>query len=339
MKKTIIFFIIVALAIGGFAAFSHYSNKIYYNEGDVIGNTPGNLYNGGLYCEVGDTVYFSNPSDDGALYSMDSDCTNVKKLSTDKVASINADEHYVYYSRRNYAKENATVSIFQFYNKGIYRYSRKNGNTAMLFDDANGISCLFGNTLYYQHYDTKTAIQLYQVGIDGENAGRVHTDGMIPASVRDGVLYYAGDEKDHYIHTLNLKTGSSTALIYENCSMPIAMDGGIYYISMSDGYTIWRVGYDGGDPVKLVDEFCFVYNITPDEHYLFYQIDGGEDNRIVRLDLTTGVAQTIMDGNFKQIHITSRYVFFTDYDDSHTYAYKRADGTVNLFEPPVLELK
>ncbi len=98
MKKTIIFIFVLALIIGGFTALSHYSNKVYYNEEDVTGNLAGNLYNGGLYCEVDGTIYFSNPADDGALYSMAPDCTDVKKLSTDKVASINADEHYIYYS-------------------------------------------------------------------------------------------------------------------------------------------------------------------------------------------------------------------------------------------------
>lgn len=339
MKKTILFLLVMALVIGGLAALSHYSTKVYYNEDDVVGNTAGNLYNGGLYCEIDGTIYFANPADDGELYSMASDCTDVKKLSTDKVASLNADTHYVYYSRRNYAKEDSNHSVLSFRNTGIYRYTRKNGDMAMLFDGANAVSCLYGNTIYYQHYDTKTAIQLHRVDIDKKNAGLVNTDGMVPASVYNGVLYYAGDEKDHYIHTLNLATGSSSVIVHDNSSMPIAMPGGIYYIAMNDNYSIYRVGYDGSAPVKLVDEFCFTYNITPDEQYLFYQIDGGDDNRIVRLDLTTGVAQTIMDGNFKQIHVTSRYVFFSDFNDSHTYAYQRSDGTVNIFEPPVLELK
>lgn len=339
MKKRILTILVLALIIGGGIVWSHYANKIYYNEDGTIGNCAGNLYNGGLYCEIGDTIYFANPADDGALYSMDSDCTNVKKLSSDKVASLNADEHYVYYSRRNYAKENSTVSIFNFNNTGIYRYARKNGRLTLLFDGANGISCLYGNTIYYQHYDEQTAIQLHSVDIDKENAGRVIPDGGAPASVYQGVLYYAADDNDHYLHALNLRTKEDNVIFYDNCFMPVAMPGGIYYIASSDHYTIYRIGYDGGDPVKLVDEFCFTFNITEDERYLFYQIDGGDDNRIVCLDLETGIAQTIMDGNFKQINITSRYVFFTDFTGTKTYAYQRSDGTVNLFSPPVLSLK
>ena len=88
-----------------------------------------------------------------------------------------------------------------------------------------------------------------------------------------------------------------------------------------------------------MDEFCFTFNITEDEKFLFYQIDGGDDNRLVCLDLTTGISRTIMDGNFKQINITSQFVFFTDFSGLYTYAYQRDTGIVNRFEPPVLKMK
>ena len=119
--------------------------------------------------------------------------------------------------------------------------------------------------------------------------------------------------------------------------MPIAMPGGIYYIAVSDNYSIRRAGYDGGEPETLVSEFCSTYNITEDERYLFYQIDGGADNRIVCLDLRTGITTTIMDGNFKQIHITSQYVFFRNFADTVTYAYHLATGVLSTFQPPVLD--
>ena len=65
------------------------------------GNTAGNLYNGGLFCEYDGTVYFSNPSDGGKLYSMSPDGSNLAKLCDDTVSYINADEHYLYYVRNN----------------------------------------------------------------------------------------------------------------------------------------------------------------------------------------------------------------------------------------------
>ncbi|MBQ9119767.1 MAG: DUF5050 domain-containing protein [Lachnospiraceae bacterium] len=335
--KKVIFPLILLIIIGGLIFLQRSSSKVHYNEDNVLGNTAGNLYNGGLFCEYGNTIYFSNPLDDGALYSMDIDCTNVHKISSDRVASLNADEHYIYYSRRNYLKQDPMESIFIFRNTGLYRMKHNGSGLAMLFDGGNGISCLAGNTIFYQHYDTQTATQFYSVGIDAKNNQRINTDAILPASVYNNTLYYAGVLEDHYLHAYNLKTKNDYIISHEACYLPIAMPGGVYYISLLDGHSLCRVGYDGSAPVKLVDEFISTFNLTEDEHYLFYQIDGGEDNRLVRLDLSTGFTTTIIDGDYKQLHLTSQYLFFRDFADTTTYAYNLMNDVLSTFHPPVLD--
>ena len=94
MKKkiSIIIAVIVIIALIAAAAIFHYlSNRTHFNEGYVNGNTAGNLYNGGLFCEYDGTVYFSNPSDGGKLYSMSPDGSNLAKLCDDTVSYINAE--------------------------------------------------------------------------------------------------------------------------------------------------------------------------------------------------------------------------------------------------------
>ena len=44
-----------------------------YNDGYVNGNTAGNLYNEGYFCEKDGIVYFANPADNYCLYSMNPD--------------------------------------------------------------------------------------------------------------------------------------------------------------------------------------------------------------------------------------------------------------------------
>ena len=64
MKKkiSIIIAVIVIIALIAAAAIFHYlSNRTHFNEGYVNGNTAGNLYNGGLFCEYDGTVYFFQP--------------------------------------------------------------------------------------------------------------------------------------------------------------------------------------------------------------------------------------------------------------------------------------
>ena len=88
--------------------------KVKYNEGYVNGNTAGNLYNGGMFCEHNGTIFFANPNDGNRLYSMDSNGENLKKLSNDVANFINADDNYVYYVRNNVGQD-LDYDFFSFY--------------------------------------------------------------------------------------------------------------------------------------------------------------------------------------------------------------------------------
>ena len=87
VKKVIISLsIITVIALAGIYIYS--SGRTYLNADDLIGNTAGNIYNGGLFCERDGKIYFSNDNDDGSLYVMNAnaDLTSVKKLHYDKAA-------------------------------------------------------------------------------------------------------------------------------------------------------------------------------------------------------------------------------------------------------------
>lgn len=336
MKKIIVF-LLLAAAIAGAVFWSKYSNKVHYNAEGTSGNSAGNLYNGGLFCEINGTVYFSNHKDDGALYSMNTDLSNVEKVLPDKVVSINADSHYVYYSRRNYEKENRVVSALNFQDHGIFRMNRKDKKLTMLTEELNGILCLSGNTIFFQQLDRSGNIEIHRIGIDKKNAALLTKEPLIPASVRNGLLYYAGVSSDHFLHSMALFSGAEELISDQFCYMPVAMPEYIYYIATTDGHNLCRMDYSGGNKETLVEDFCSTFNITPDERYLYYQVDGGDDNRIVQLDLVTGFTTTLIDGNYKQIHVTSKYIFFYDFIGKTVYAYDRAAELLSVFNPPVFE--
>ena len=92
MKKIIFGLLaIIFLAIVIYFGTDLSATKTKMNQGYVNGNTASNLYNGGLFCEYNDVIFFSNPSDGGKLYSMDSNGNNLKKLTDDVATYINAD--------------------------------------------------------------------------------------------------------------------------------------------------------------------------------------------------------------------------------------------------------
>lgn len=109
-----------------------FHTKTHFNDTYVNGNTAGNLYNGGMFCEYDGTVYFANPDDNYRLYSMSLNGDDVKKLSNDTATFINADEHYIYYARNNKA-ENSDFSFLRWNNNSLCRINRKNGKGRVIF--------------------------------------------------------------------------------------------------------------------------------------------------------------------------------------------------------------
>ena len=59
MKKhlPIIIIAVLVVIVAGLGFYSHQKSKIKYNTSYVNGNTAGNLYNAGLFCEKNGTVY------------------------------------------------------------------------------------------------------------------------------------------------------------------------------------------------------------------------------------------------------------------------------------------
>lgn len=331
-----IFFIIIMLGIAGLIIYFRKEQEPHINPEGFTGNTAGNLYNGGLFCEYDGRIYFSNMSDDGALYSMDLDCNNVIKLHNDKIKYINVDDKYIYYSRINHTKENKNVNIFSYNNSGIYRINKKGDDLLTLEDRPAGLVSLYENTIFYQHYDSTKGLFFYQVNTNGKNNKLLYEDALLPASFYNNYMYYSGATVDHEIHSLNMDNLTMSSVYNGNTYLPIANENGIYYISLDNNYSLYHIS-NTGDQNLLVDDFISTYNISPDGNTIYLQIDGGENNRIAKLDLRTMTLETIRDGNFKEINITTNYVFFRDFNNASVYAYDINTGKLNTFHPPVIK--
>ena len=172
---------LIVIVASVFSVVYHYQNKTKYNESYVNGNTAGNLYNAGLFCESNGTVFFANPDDKYRLYSMDLDGSNLAKLSEDTVMYINADSHYVYYVRNN--EHNSThFNFFSFNNNSLCRIRRDGKQLVVLDPDPCIYASLVGNYIYYLHYDKDHATTLYKVGIDGEDRQMVNDSFLFTCS-------------------------------------------------------------------------------------------------------------------------------------------------------------
>ncbi len=332
------FIILIALTVVAlFAVLIYSQGRTYYNEESEVGNTAGNILNGGLFCEKDGMIYFSNDNDDGSLYVMNSDCTKIKMLSEDKAAYINADGNYIYYLRANNTRENTSGSILMFSNTGLYRINQNGSNLKLITSNPGSHLTLYGNFLYYQNYDVNSGLFLYRKKIDMTMERLLLEEAVIPSTVIDNKLYYAGFTNDHNINALDLSSFVDSTVIEGNFSYPIFQGNYIYYLDLDHNYSINRMKLDGTEQTVLVGERCSTYNITNSGKYLYYQVDDEDNSKICRLNLETLEPETLLEGNYKQIHVTDQYVFFKEYDNKATYIIS-ADGSAKLgtFDPPDL---
>ena len=336
-KKPVIGIFVVVLIIALFLLFKQMGNKVTLSTEGLIGNTAGNLYNGGLFCEYEGRIYFSNPDDDYALYSMKDDLSDLKKLYNDYARYINVDENYVYYTRMNNKKTTQTQSKLVAYHTGIYRMSKTGKNLKAITTDPCGSLLLYDNKVYYQTYAKNNNKQLViaRSDIDGSNTVELITDDAPAVSVYEGNIYYSGKLRDQNVHEVNA-LGEDNVYMSTKAYMPIVTKEGTYYVSTMDGYKLYLTGADGSSEI-LVEKPVSWYNLTEDGRYIFYSCDEKDTPAIYMLDRSNGATEKISAGNFKWINIAGGYCFFFDFSSERAYAYDYEKKVLNFFNPSALK--
>lgn len=304
--------IVILLGVIVLIAIRRYNSMTKFNDGYVNGNTGGNLYNGGYFCEYEGIIYFRNPNDENRLYSMDRNGNNITKLSDDTVSYINADEHYVYYTRNN-ASADGSFSFLNIQTYSLCRLQKSNKDILILDSNICLYASLVGNYVYYSHYDEETASTLYKVKIDGTEAACVQKQPVIAVSADKEKLYYAGTESDAHVYCINTSTGATTKVLDTNCYMPIVSDNYLYYINCDKGYILQKMNLSDGEITTLVNKRVDCYNVYGST--VFYQMNDGNDSGLYRMKSNGYDYETeqIAAGQYTNINVTSTYVYFTKY--------------------------
>lgn len=313
MKKKIIktLTLISLIVIMIFLAISSYlSTRTVYNTSEKLhGNTTGNLNNNGLFCEYDETIYFANPSDNGCLYAMNPDCTNIRRLSTDCVQSINVDENHIYYMRTKIPVANA-ANILQGHVYAVIRTNKKGTNARILYDSPAGVVNVCGNYIYYQHYSNSDAFSFYRMRIDGAENTCISKKGYFPASAYDGNIYFVNVEDDHNIYRYSPSSGISSLYMEANAYMVDMTGNYMYYIDLSSGYRLVRVNVATREKEYLTSSMegkCIHYNVYGDK--IFYATEGS-NSALYRMNSDTSERTLLYEGNISSINCTSQYTFF-----------------------------
>lgn len=314
------------------------SQRTIQNSEGAEGNTACNLYNGGLFCEDEDRVYFSNLKDGGALYSMSKEFDDFKYVYEDTVGYLNVTNAYLVYSRLNYMRSDSVKHVLQFSASGLYRLNKKGRpNIKSLYFSNIGLASLNGNDVFYQKLEKGGKMNLYHTTLSSKKGRLFLEKNIIPGTIKGNKLYYAGTGKNHYIYYLDTKTGKEQEFYRGNCYSPALVGGHVYFISASNHYNLARVDKEGRNPNILVEERCSFYNVTKDEKYIIYQVDDALNNRLEIMDLTTLEKKRIKDGDYNSITVIGNTVFFREFGTDEVYYFSLTNPDfVKTFNPPDL---
>lgn len=326
--------VIIVIAIIASAVFLRFRQRVHrYDDPSTTGNTSMNLLNGGLFATAGDSIYFANPYDDNSLYSMDMNFGHVKKIYNDYASYINAAGDYIFYTRRNDKKGNKGNALLSLSNTGLYRIKTNGNGLDQLYREPTQVLNLFGNSIYYQHYDEKQGLQLYKIDIDGKNDTMLLDEGVSPTVIVDDMIYYTGYDEDHNIHALSINGGSASVICQGNFTNLSYSNGKLYCMDMENNYTLCSLELDGSNLTHLTQERIATYNVSQDGETIYYQIDNGTDNGLYAMDSESGSQVLLSAGNYNYLHIIKDYLFFEEYDGSVAYVMDTATEEIKEFHP------
>ncbi len=333
--KRIIILVVALGIIGGLGYYKYINTVTYFNEPGTVGNTTGNLYGNGLFCENDGVVYFANPNDYSRIYKMNPDESDIEVLANDSVYFINADSHYLYYSR-NGNRDYSQMGFLNVNINSLCRMSKRNGKVIIL-DDANcNAAALCDNKIVYFHYDAEDATSVYTVKIDGSEREQLTKSAIDPRCIYNGRLYYSGVEHDHNLHSMNLDSKDSAFVSSENLWLPIIDGNNLYYMNLDDKNRVYRSTLSGENKTGITTYGTSGYNVAG--NYLYYQSIKGNPDGIYRVDLTSGAEILLAEGEYNNINVTSKYVYFADYLSGTTFHSPVGSNQVELFDPPIIPL-
>ena len=327
-KITIAVWTAVILIIAGLSVYGVISSSFRYNKEGEVGNTTGNLYNGGLFCEYKGYVYFANPADDNSLYRMKADGTEPEILHTDSVSYIQVVNDYIYYVRLN--KTSADI-VLRGQPYGIFRLEIGDDKAEKVYSGLVKSMCLCGNYIYFQAYDDKNLIQLKRVKVDGEELKTLSDKDYVPLAVWKNDIYFPEVEDGYYLKRLEVGKDRIATAYEGNFYMPSFINGYMYYIDLDNNMKLSRISF-ATDKAEVLDEGrCINFNISEDGKTIYYQLEDKDEHRLCRMQSDGYNKVTVAAGDFCNVHITKDYTYFyklAGVDEKILYRIKNSGNTI-----------
>ena len=299
----ILIFLLFMVLLGLLMIFSH---RIPKNPEGTVGNTAGNLNNGGYLVEHNGMVYFANAYDRGTLYSMTPDEQNIKKLNSTIICNLLAGGDYLYY----YQTGSAGDGIDGIRSLRTFDRCHLDGNGLTgLTRDVIVSAQLVDNTLYLLAA-MDDGPQYYKMNID-KTGKEILADYVVnPACVRNGKIYYVGTVKDHYLYTYDTESGNIKEFWKGNLWNPVIEGDYLYYMDVENNYRLCRYHLVNRQAEVLTEDMVDAFNLGGG--YIYYSKAGtSPELKVMRMDGSDPFV--LAEGAYNHISMSSKYVYFQEF--------------------------
>lgn len=307
----ILIFIIV---VGYYIDFN--TEKPVRNPKDAIGNTAGNIMNGGNFCEYNGYIYFSNPNDNNRLYKMTLNGKNIKKICDDSVSNINVCNDYIYYAR-------STPNIAGGTSYGISRCNLEGKEIKSLTRTVIEEFSLYGNTLYYLGSDENKNDCVFSYDLINMKEKKISDEAFSVASISDSKIYFANTSEIHDVYIYDTKSDNTLQYMNANSYKVTHTQDYTYYIDAANNFSLVRVTNIGGNKEVLYegskDAMCVTYNLYED--VIFYLVQGEEVSKLYKINADGTNKTLVLDGTVDGIFCTSKLSFVTMYKSKDIYVF------------------
>ncbi len=329
--KTSLITALIVLILAGLAVILYISQRIPMNPPGTVGNTGGNINNNGLFCEHDGAVYFSNAADGGSLCVMDPDEGNVRRLSRIKIRNILCGGKYIYYYQQGSAdpQQMALGSLPGI--RGFGRCKQNGTASTTLTTDVLMKGQLVNNYLYLLTVSDE-GCSFYKMKIDQSEKTELADYEINPACALDGIIYYNGTDSNHYLLALNTETDTASELWRGNVWFPVREGDYVYYLDVANNYRLCRYVLSTDTVEILTEDRVDCFNVGGG--FVYYQKNSAVEPQLKYMSSSGGESYVLANGNFTNINMTSRYVYFQEFNnDSITYHAPLGSGTYSVFSP------
>ncbi len=328
--KTILILAALILILALLPLGMYFSRRVSANPPGTVGNTAGNLNNGGLFCEYGGSVYFYDPQA-GGLFAMQPDESGVRRLNSLKVGNILAGGHSLYYFQSGAASPSGS-GLWQV--PGIHSFDRcdLDGNGATVLTTDVVVAAQLVDNFLYLLTTAPSSISFYKLKTDGSGQVQLADYLINPACAADGVIYYNGTQSNHYLYALDTATDVSVERFRGNLYNPVLSGDYVYYMDVAENYRLCRYSFSQNAVQVLTNDRVDCFNVGGG--YIYYQKNSATEPELICMLEDGQNPQVVAQGNYTHINMTSRYVYFQAFgDDTCLYHAPLGSTAFSLFAP------